>query len=149
MFVPGYPEGTRLEKENRIQNGTTWSGTETDTDQGLEPEALGSEARSRGKSWIVLDTPDKSAAWLAPAALDAGRRLSTSSDRRGRSRTIPASLRFEVLRRDGSVRRRRTTCGRHALTATWGRMRGGSELMTPLGVHRSARWGYIDSKRVP
>jgi hypothetical protein len=68
------------------------------------------EARSRGESWIVLDRPELEAAWLSarpeegfparrPLAMVAEPAASYQTRRQG-SRTVPLSMRFEVLRRD-------------------------------------------------
>lgn len=65
--------------------------------------------RSRGESWIVLDRPDQVAAWLKSGTLLAAPASAAARGRSGRSRTIPAALRFEVLRRDGFTC---TYCGR-------------------------------------
>ncbi|MCC6756031.1 MAG: HNH endonuclease [Solirubrobacterales bacterium] len=68
-------------------------------------------ARSRGESWIVLDTPALEAGWLGnrpevaePGPVAPGRR-------RRPSRTITPSVRFEVFRRDGFTCQ---YCGRRA-----------------------------------
>jgi hypothetical protein len=67
------------------------------------------EARSRGESWVVVDGGEKTAGWLR--ASPEGQAASSSATKKpGRgSRTIPLSLRFQVLRRDDF---RCTYCGR-------------------------------------
>jgi len=64
-------------------------------------------ARSRGASWIVAigDARDR---WEQPGVLQA----TIDSDQRPRRPSIPARLRFLVLRRDGFGC---TYCGRRAL----------------------------------
>lgn len=64
--------------------------------------------RSRGESWIVVDSAELEAAWLRPGGGERGAPASPAGPKRG-SRTIPLALRFEVLRRDGF---RCTYCGR-------------------------------------
>ncbi len=57
--------------------------------------------RSRGNSWIVLDDDESASAWLAPTGGAAPVVTRTPRKKNGRgSRTIPASMRFEVFRRD-------------------------------------------------
>lgn len=67
--------------------------------------------RSRGESWVVLDRPELERAWLQAASghLRAGGHPKTATGRGRGSRTIPVTLRFEVLRRDDF---RCTYCGR-------------------------------------
>jgi hypothetical protein len=65
-------------------------------------------ARSYGNSWIVLDSPEKEAAWLTDVGEGAAAR-SGAATRSGRSRSIAPSRRFQVLRRDGFTC---TYCGR-------------------------------------
>lgn len=67
-------------------------------------------ARSYGESWIVLDSREKQTAWLTDRGeqpLVASRQPSSTKGRR----TLRASVRFEVLRRDGFTCR---YCGRKA-----------------------------------
>lgn len=69
--------------------------------------------RSRGESWIVLRAQEQEQAWLTAGSEDrVADRGDHPSSRRGQgrgTRTIPATLRFEVLRRDDF---RCTYCGR-------------------------------------
>ena len=66
-------------------------------------------SRSRGESWIVLSTPESEASWLTPdGVLSAARRTTPAVTRR--SRTLSASLRFSVFRRDNFACR---YCGAH------------------------------------
>jgi hypothetical protein len=68
-------------------------------------------SRSRGESWIVVDTEESKKVWLVGADESAG--TASARSRSGKpsraSRTLPRTLRFEVLRRDGF---RCTYCGR-------------------------------------
>src|SRR5262249_35183563 len=68
-------------------------------------------ARSRGESWIVLDTPDLEPGWLGTRPQPVRIEAIPTAGRRRRSRTISPSLRFEVFRRDGSTCQ---YCGRRA-----------------------------------
>src|SRR5438045_6265774 len=70
-------------------------------------------ARSRSESWIVLDRPELQATRLSARPLESETSAQASGKRRsGRgSRTIPASLRFEVFRRDDFTCQ---YCGRRA-----------------------------------
>ncbi len=63
-------------------------------------EPISPSARSRGESWIVLDTPEKADAWLTNATVSEVTTNDTQSKRTRRSRTLPHSVRFHVLRRD-------------------------------------------------
>jgi hypothetical protein len=56
-------------------------------------------ARSYGSSWIVLDTSQKQLLWLTDHGEDTLARMS-SRPRTKTRRSLPASVRFEVLRRD-------------------------------------------------
>jgi hypothetical protein len=68
------------------------------------------KARSFSESWIVLDKPEKEAAWLH--GLGEERDSRTAQPRKGKgSRTLPLSVRFTVLRRDSYTCR---YCGRKA-----------------------------------
>lgn len=66
------------------------------------------EGRSRGESWFVIDTVEARGRWLRASKEEARRSASRSGRGRG-SRTIPLTLRFQVLRRDDF---RCTYCGR-------------------------------------
>jgi hypothetical protein len=65
------------------------------------------EGRSRGESWFVIDTGEARRRWLRASEED--RRSGPRSGRGRGSRTIPLTLRFQVLRRDDF---RCTYCGR-------------------------------------
>jgi hypothetical protein len=67
-----------------------------DNEQWLD-EPFVPSARSRGESWIVIDTSAKEASWLRQGANPS---TTTRRATKGRTRTITASLRFQVLRRD-------------------------------------------------
>jgi hypothetical protein len=75
-------------------------------------------ARSRGESWIVLDTPDMEAGWLGNRPQPVRAEAVPPARRRRRSRTVTPSLWFEVFRRDGFTCR---YCGRRARTFEWHR----------------------------
>ena len=101
-------------------------------DQIIEPAG-----RSRGESWIVLRTPEQERLWLQRGAAPA-MPASAAARRTGRgSRTIPATLRFEVFRRDSFTC---TYCGRtppevrlHADHVTpWSQ--GGQTMLDNLGT---------------
>jgi hypothetical protein len=68
--------------------------------------------RSRGESWIVLDSATLNGGWLTAGAIDAASasRLPRGVSMRA-SRTLSYALRFQVLRRDGFAC---TYCGRQA-----------------------------------
>lgn len=69
-----------------------------------------SSSRSYGESWIVLDSIEKHKAWLT----DQGENFFVSKQsqkQKRKSRTLRASVRFDVLRRDGYTCR---YCGRKA-----------------------------------
>ncbi len=66
------------------------------------------EGRSRGESWFVLDTDEARRLWLRSAEREAPGSRAGARTARG-SRTIPLTLRFQVLRRDDF---RCTYCGR-------------------------------------
>jgi hypothetical protein len=57
------------------------------------------KARSYSESWIVLDSPEKEAAWLHDTGEKQVAAVSLPQKSRG-SRTLPLSVRFTVLRRD-------------------------------------------------
>jgi hypothetical protein len=65
-------------------------------------------ARSRGESWVILKNEREEIQWLRAGTKPVSPPLLTSSGR-GRTRTIPAAVRFQVLRRDGFAC---TYCGR-------------------------------------
>jgi len=65
--------------------------------------------RSRGESWVVVEGDGMVADWLCGAPTDEGRSQRSGVPGGGRSRTIPLTLRFVVLRRDDF---RCTYCGR-------------------------------------
>ena len=73
---------------------TVYLESEAWLDKPLEPSA-----RSRGESWIIVNSPQLEAAWLRSSATSKTA-LPTSRANRRRTRTLPPSLRFEVLRRD-------------------------------------------------
>lgn len=66
-------------------------------------------ARSYGESWIVLSDQAAVTAWLSPTTTPAADPIPRRGGRG--TRTIPAALRFEVLRRDGFAC---TYCGQRA-----------------------------------
>ena len=66
------------------------------------------ERRSRGESWFVIDTREDRRRWLRPSKEEVRGSAPRSVRARG-SRTIPLTLRFQVLRRDDF---RCTYCGR-------------------------------------
>jgi hypothetical protein len=68
------------------------------------------KARSRGESWIVLNTSQKERDWLEPRQGVSLAQPPRKPGRRG-SRTIRAALRFEVFRRDSFTCQ---YCGRRA-----------------------------------
>jgi hypothetical protein len=67
--------------------------------------------RSRGSSWVVLDSEGLEREWLTAGSDPADSRVLDRSTGKGRSRTLRASIRFEVLRRDEYTCR---YCGRRA-----------------------------------
>jgi hypothetical protein len=67
-------------------------------------------ARSFGDSWIILDSSEKQIAWLTDRGEKSTISTRTSKSRKA-SRTLRASVRFEVLRRDNFTCR---YCGRKA-----------------------------------
>lgn len=67
--------------------------------------------RSRGPSWIVLDNEGLEKDWLTAGPDPVDTKEPARSRGRGRSRTLRASIRFEVLRRDEFTCR---YCGRRA-----------------------------------
>lgn len=68
--------------------------------------------RSRGESWIVLDTDAQREGWLTPGATRTEPSVTASRNGSGHvSRTLSHALRFQVLRRDGFAC---TYCGRQA-----------------------------------
>jgi CRISPR/Cas system Type II protein with McrA/HNH and RuvC-like nuclease domain len=69
-----------------------------------------SSARSYGLSWIVLDSSKKKTMWLTDQGEEAIATTS-SSNHSQKHRSLPASVRFEILRRDGFTCR---YCGRKA-----------------------------------
>ena len=66
-------------------------------------------ARSRGESWVVVEGEGMVAGWLSGGPTEEDPRPRSGNSPRGRSRTIPLTLRFLVLRRDDF---RCTYCGR-------------------------------------
>ncbi|WP_082100087.1 HNH endonuclease [Anaeromyxobacter sp. PSR-1] len=71
-------------------------------------EAFLPEGRSRGESWFVLDTDEARRQWLSSTEREAPGSRPGARSGRG-SRTVPLTLRFQVLRRDDF---RCTYCGR-------------------------------------
>jgi len=57
-------------------------------------------ARSRGESWIVLNSEKLAQEWLSQEGEEREAQVPKRSGR-GRSRTLSPALRFQVLRRDG------------------------------------------------
>ncbi len=103
--------GTRLERLDDYWNSrppvfygmAIYMGSEEWLDSLIFPSA-----RSYGSSWIILDSPEKEAAWLTDVGEEVAARPGTQK-RGGRSRSIPLARRFEVLKRDGFTC---TYCGR-------------------------------------
>lgn len=79
-------------------------------EQWLDPPLVPA-ARSYGESWIVCASEDRAEAWLTHGPARAGERRGASPRTERGSRTIPASLRFAVFRRDGFTC---IYCGRRA-----------------------------------
>jgi hypothetical protein len=76
-------------------------------DQPITPQV-----RSRGESWIVLETAEMEAGWLGTRPMPPAVQAPPQSARRRRSpRTITPSIRFEVFRRDSFTCQ---YCGRRA-----------------------------------
>lgn len=73
--------------------------------------AITPSARSRGESWVVLDTPALEVGWLGTRPEPVAVEPVVQPRRRPRSRTISPSLRFEIFRRDSFACQ---YCGRRA-----------------------------------
>ena len=87
---------------------TFWGLTVYLEDEQWLDEVILPQARSYSESWIVLEDDESAAMWLDRS--DAPEKPLRASSR-GRSRTMPKRLRFEILRRDGFAC---CYCGRHA-----------------------------------